>query len=255
MSSTRPIPVLLTSSVIAYDRQVALTDQTARLQLALDSVAEWLRMDAQTPLVLCDGSNFDFSEAVRRAFPAAQIECLAFDNDQERVRLQGRGYGEGEIVRYAVAHSELIRRAGCFAKCTSKLWVRNFAACARQWNDNLLLKGVFNNALRRDAELEYIDTRFYIASVDSYTRLFADAHLAIDVLSGYGLEQCFHAVVLQQQLQGILLPCAPVIEGVGVGTGHAYRNSRVRLFKEALRLAVVRRSARFRALFSARRSH
>ena len=249
----RSIPVLLTSSVIAYDRQVALTDQAERLALALASVEAWQRLAPQTPLVLCDGSNHDFTPEVRRAHPGARIECLAFENDQDQVRRQGRGFGEGEIVRHALQHSELIRQHGCFAKCTSKLWVSNFAECARHWNGQLLLKGVFQHALgwRRRTEFEYIDTRFYIASVDAYQRYFLDAHQAIDVAAGHGLEQCFHTIVCQQQLTGVLFPCAPVIQGVGGGTGLAYRNTRVRLLKEALRLAAVRRNPAFARYFSA----
>ena len=246
------IPVLLTSSVIAHDTAVALTDREARTDLALESVAQWLAIDPELEIVLCDGSGFDFSEIVNRRFPAAKIECLYFDNDAAKVRLQGRGFGEGEIVRHAVTHARVIRQRGCFAKCTSKLWVSNFPQLANQWNATLLLKAVFRNplSLRKAPEWDYIDTRFYISSVDSYLRWFIDAHQSIDVPLGYGLEQCFMAIVQKAEMTHVLFKTPPVIHGTGGGTGIPYRNSLVRIGKEYLRLLRIRRSKRFARYFS-----
>jgi hypothetical protein len=175
------IPVLLTSSVIAHDTGVALSDTNERTRLAMESIAQWLKIDASLHLVLCDGSNFDFSDLVKTAFPAAHIECLHFENPQSLVKLHGRGYGEGEIVRYAVNHSRYIAQADCFAKCTSKLWVENYTQCIQYWNGQLLCKGVFKNvfSISRKTQFDYIDTRFYVSKKSLYLRLFADAHFKI----------------------------------------------------------------------------
>jgi hypothetical protein len=245
------IPVLLTSSVVAHDRGVAVTDTQERTRLALESVREWLKIDPQLQLVLCDGSGFDFGPLVREQFPLAQIECLHFENDVDKVRAQGRGFGEGEIVRYAVDHSTTIARAGCFAKCTSKLWVENFSECVVQWNDELLLKGVFDHvfSIRRTTSLLHIDTRFYIASVKVYRRDLIDAHQHIRRDQGHGLEECFREVLVKKSLRRVLLSVAPVICGVGGGTGVYYKNSLKRTLKERLRLALVRRNPAFRDLF------
>ena len=245
------IPILLTSSVIAHDLGVALTDTNERLRLALESVREWLKIDPTLSLVLCDGSGFDFGPAVQKQFPDARIECLYFQNDVGKVLAQGRGYGEGEIVRFAVEHSRLIADAGCFAKCTSKLWVENFSDCAGQWNGRLLLKGVFENvfSLKRPTQLWHIDTRFYIASIEMYRRYLIDAHQVIQKDQGYGLEECFRDVLQRESLQHVLLSVAPVICGVGGGTGVYYKNSLKRKLKEKLRLALVRHHAAFHKLF------
>lgn len=93
------IPLLLTSSIIAHDQGVKLKDTNARLRHAIESVEQWLRVDPQLPIVLCDGSNFDLRLALSDRFAGATIEYLRFENDQEMVRKFGRGYGEGEIVR------------------------------------------------------------------------------------------------------------------------------------------------------------
>lgn len=250
--ATPNIPILLTSSVIAHDKGVALKDTDERTRLALLSVEEWLKIDPCLSLVLCDGSSFDFSPLVAQRFPQARIECLPFENQQDLVKKYGRGYGEGEIVRHALHHSRFIAEAGCFAKCSSKLWVENFKACVQAWNGRLLLKGVFLNVFSpfRKTEFSYVDTRFYIASKDVYTRYFENAHRKIGKRKGYGLENSFHDIVIEERLRHSLMGVAPVICGVGGGTGAYYKNTLLRRLKEDLRLRLVRTSAAFRDLFA-----
>jgi hypothetical protein len=246
------IPILLTSSVVAYDKGVALKETSERIRLAIQSVEQWLRINPQLPLVLCDGSNFDFTEQVSLKFPQARIECLPFENVQELVKYHGRGYGEGEIVRHALQHSKYIYQAGCFVKCTSKLWVENFDECLEQWSGDLLLKGVFNNAFSpwKSPVLSYIDTRFYIASIDYYTKHFLHAHQAVSAQHGYSLEDCFRDIFLQKHLLGCLMSPPPIISGVGGGTGVYYKNTRLRQQKERWRYALVKRKALFKPWFT-----
>jgi hypothetical protein len=246
------IPVLLTSSVIAHDRRVALHDEGLRIDYALESVARWLELYPQIRLVLCDGSNYDFTSLVAEKFPAASIECLFFENDQEAVRRQGRGFGEGEIVRHAITNSQWIGEAGAFAKCTSKLWVRNYAECLAEWNGRFLCKAVFDGVFSpfKKVRLAYIDTRFYLANTAYYQHYFEMAHQQIDVDKGKGLEDCFMEVVNKNNLEGLVLTTPPIIDGLGGGIGKYYKNPWKRRIKEHVRLYLVRRQAKFKALFT-----
>lgn len=245
------VPILLTSSVIAHDTGVALTNPELRAQLALDSVREWLRVAPGTRLVLCDGSGFDFSPYVHEEFPSADIECIAFTNNIADVQHQGRGFGEGEIVRYALAHSRFINDAQCFAKCTSKLWVENYTACMRHWNGRMLLQAVFKNvfSFTQPLTLDYIDTRFYVMSIQAYNQYFLEAHKGIRKNDGHSLENCFQDIVREQRITGLLSKVAPVIEGVGGGIGKAYRNPPHRRIKERFRLWLVKRNENYAELF------
>jgi hypothetical protein len=247
----RNIPILLTSSVIAHDTRVKLKGQEDRIRLALESIAQWLRIDPELRLVLCDGSDFDFYSAVIEQFPQARIECLHFENNQAMVKQHGRGYGEGEIVKFALNNSAFIADAGCFAKCTSKLWVENFVECLKDWNGNFLFKGVFLNvfSISRRTVFSYIDTRFYVATVQNYNKYFSEAHLNIDAKSGYGLEDCFYAICVQSHLNEFIFRVPPIICGVGGGTGKYYKNTTLRILKERLRLKLVRMNSQFTALF------
>lgn len=219
----KEIPLLLTSSAVAHDTSVRLNATDDRIRLTLESVAEWLAIDPRIPIVICDGSGFDFSELLERQFPMARIECIAFENDPAAVRKIGRGYGEGEIVRYALSHSRLIKEAGCFAKCTAKLWIQNYRHCLLEWNrnQNLLLKGVFSNVFSplRATAFSYVDTRFYISTITTYKAYFENAHFEIDSSAGQSLEECFRDIILRNALHASLFRVPPVICGVGGGTG------------------------------------
>lgn len=244
-------PLMLTSSIVAHDVAVRLQDTQARLDHALESVEQWLRIAPNLSIVLCDGSSYDLTAEVRQRFPGAAIECLAFENDQALVKYLGRGYGEGEIVKYAITHSKFIQEAGCFAKCTSKLWVENFGKCMRHWNGHLLLSGVFLHAFSplRPTLLRQIDTRFYVASVENYRKYFVDAHLTMDSRVGHGLEDGFLDTLLRENLRHCLSPVPPIIGGVGGGTGAYYRNRNMRVLKDWLRLWVVRHRPEWAGLF------
>jgi len=246
------IPVLLTSSVVAHDASVRLRDTDERLRLAMESVAEWLKIEPRQPLVLCDGSSYNFTDRVRVAFPQARIECLHYENPQELVRWHGRGYGEGEIVRYAINHSRFIAEANCFVKCSSKLWVRNFHECMQWWNGVFLCKGIFLEAFSpvKKTKLHHIDTRFYVASKSFYELYLMEAHHGINVEAGYGLEECFLEAIVKHGIRGVLIPVPPIIEGVGGGIAKYYRNSTRRVFKERLRIALVRCRSEYLPLFA-----
>ncbi len=246
------LPVLLTSSVIAHDKGVRLVDPQERARLAMESVERWSFISPTTPLVLCDGSGFDFRPLVRALPNAHQIECLHFQNDIAAVQQYGRGYGEGEIIRYALQHASLIQSAGAFAKCTSKLWVENFSECVNQWTGDFLFKGVFENAFSpwRRTSLAYIDTRFYIARKNAYEKIFLDAHESVQADRGQSLEECFRDVFLEKQLSGCLMSHLPVISGVGGGTGTYYKNTRLRQHKERCRYSLIKMNPNFKYWFS-----
>lgn len=245
-------PVLITSSVIAQDPGVRLADSTERLNLTLESVGEWLKIDPHIKLVICDGSNYDFAHELKNLYPGANIESLCFLNDSKLVQTHGRGYGEGEIVKYAVNNSRYISESESFVKCTAKLWVQNYKQCIADWTGGFKFKAVFLNvfSLFKQIQLLQIDTRFYIASKQEYLQLFENAHLFIDKEAGHGLEDCFLDIILRNQIKPSFLNVYPVICGTGGGTGVPYKHSFTRRIKENLRLKIAQRSSSYREYFN-----
>ena len=243
-------PILLTSSVIAMDPTVLLVDQNSRIFHTIESLRNWLSISPNNQYVICDGSNFDFSILVRKNFPGAKVECLYFKNQEALVSLHGKGYGEGEIIKYALKNSSYLKTSPWFAKCTAKLWVENYIQCLNEWNGTFLCKAFFANVFTlKKVKLEYIDTRFYLVNKEFYQHNFLDAHIGIGGHEGISIEDRFLAILLSGNLKHFLFKVPPTVCGVGGGSGKYYKNTFLRRIKERIRPLIVALMPRYRKLF------
>lgn len=243
-------PVLLTSSVTAMDHSVRLKDEKLRIFHTLESINEWLKIYPNGRYVLCDGSGFNFSPLIIENFPNANIECLYFVNDIDLMIKHGKGFGEGEIIRYALENSKTLYEAKWFAKCTAKLWVDNFWDCIDQWNDRFLCQAFFSNvfSLKR-SQLKYVDTRFYLINKIFYQEHFLRSHIDIGGPEGDSIEDRFLDIAIKIQLTAFIFLIPPIVCGVGGGSGKYYKDSSARRLKERIRSWLVARSPKFKALF------
>jgi len=243
-------PILLTSCVFVSDPSVSLKDKDSRIRYTLESIEKWLAISPDLRLVICDGSNFDFSEIILQKFPHANIECIFFENNRELVSLHGKGYGEGEIVNYALQHSASLRDSNFFAKCTAKLWVENYFDCLKHWNGRFLCKAYFSRVFSLSStQFEYVDTRFYLVDKAFYLEYLSTVYLNVGGELGLSLEHCFRDVIQKEKFSKVMFNVPPVICGVGGGSGTYYKNNLKRRIKEKLRLRIVKRDKSFSYLF------
>lgn len=243
-------PILLTSSVVAMDKSVLLKDEQDRIFYTLESIGMWLKISPGSPLIICDGSNFDFGPLMKERYPKAIIESIFFMNDPLMLASHGKGYGEGEIIKYALKNSKLIAKSNFFVKCTAKLWVDNYGDCLKEWNGKFIGKAYFSNVFSlKKAKLVYFDTRFYMVDKHIYESYFINAHLSVGGVEGINIEDKFLMVCLKEKLYPILFRQAPIIRGVGGATGKYYRNHLTRRVKENLRNFILRHSKKFSHFF------
>jgi len=243
-------PLLLTSSLIPTDLSGNLNDPSMRMVHTIESISEWLRIDPHIQIVICDGSGFDFSETVKVNFPAANIECISFNNDAEKIKRHGKGYGEGEIIRYAIEHSRLMNESEVFIKCTAKLWVANFNQCLLQWNQQFICGAYFANVFsHKKTALQFIDTRFYITRKDFYLEHFSAVHVQLGNI-GQSIEDTFLDVIQNKKIKHILFRTPPVICGVGGGSGKYYKSGVIRVLKDRMRNWIARSTSQYNDLFS-----
>jgi hypothetical protein len=233
------------------DHSVTLKDTDQRIHYTLESIEKWLSHGNDIRLVICDGSGYDFSGILKERFPARRIECLSFENDSRLVEQHGKGYGEGEIISYALQHSTHLRQSNSFAKCTAKLWVDNFLECSKEWNGFFLCRAFFSNVFSfKKTNFEYVDTRFYLSGRDVYFKYFSKTHLKVGGAYGTSIEDNFKAIILENRLQHLLFRSPPVVRGVGGASGKYYRDNRIRRIKEILRSKIVQSNPEFSDLFN-----
>ena len=255
MQNKKLPPIILGSSINVMDQSVALKDPSERIKYTIESIENWLKIAPDIQLVVCDGSGFDFTPLIAKQFSekfhAHQIECLHFLNNSEKVAKFGKGYGEGEIIQYAITNSLILKDHEWFAKCTGKLWVDNFMECISEWNGRFLCQAYFSQVFSlKKTRLEYVDTRFYLATKEFYNTHLATLHLQVGGHFESSIEDNFKKVIFDFQLTGILFRCFPIIRGVGGASGKYYKGKFWRRNKDRLRLKLVQVNPEFAKLFN-----
>jgi hypothetical protein len=237
------------------DMSVVLNNPEERLRFTLESIKNWLDKSPDIRLVICDGSDYDFAPVLLKHFPndmySNRIECLHFLNNSEKVAEFGKGYGEGEIVQYALKHSKFIEDSNCFCKCTGKLWVDNFSECLNEWNGRFLCQAYFSKGFTPNkTKFEHIDTRFYISSKEIYEKYFINLHLEVGGHFNCSIEDAFKRVIVDNNLTGTLFQHYPIVRGVGGGSGKHYKTNFIRRNKDRLRLKFVQLNPKFSKWFN-----
>jgi GT2 family glycosyltransferase len=219
-------PLVITSCVDVSAPLTHLNNPNERIQLTIEALKQWFLIDTKLPIVLCDGSGYDFTQVCQNKFPNANIECLFFKNDYHCVKIYGKGYGEGEIINYAIKHSKTLKKYHIFAKCTSKLWVTNFRELSKSQPKKIFCEikfrgfsGLINN------RPDYIDTRFFIVDKNYYLKKLSNAYQQVNDLKGFYLEHAFKEVIISNEinLSSLIFFCEPEVLGISGSTGECYK--------------------------------
>jgi hypothetical protein len=171
-------------------------------------------------------------------------------NDSMQIAIHGKGFGEGEIIRYAIKHSKVLQESEMFMKCTAKLWVANLQQCLSQWNRYFLCSAYFANVFSfKKTKIKFIDTRFYITRKDIYLQYFVDAHSNLGNIPKQSIEDVFLKVIISNRLRGVLFSMPPIVCGVGGGSGKYYKKRVVRIIKDKIRTRMARTCLQYKKLF------
>lgn len=174
-------------------------------------------------LVYCDNSDpsleiFDEVKDYAKKKNIA-IELLLFKGDNEAVSKKGKGYGEGEITKYAFKNSEFIKKASFIFKLTGRLTIDNLSEIIKKID---ISKMYFNvpNKTRRDI----CDTRFYALSKDNYEKFFINAYENVDDNNNHFLEHVFIESIRNNKLKVYNFPKYPLYSGMSgtAGTNYSY---------------------------------
>ena len=253
-------PLLITSCVKTSAPFTRLIDTNLRIQLTIDAISQWLKICPDIKIVICDGSDVDFSNEIHESLPKAEIEFLTFKNNSKLVSRYGKGYGEGEIINYALKNSKFLRNSDFFAKCTSKLFVKNFLAVLKKWNGtyifqcNFLGVSFFKNlfGIRAISDIKFlsVDTSFYMINKKLYLKNFSQAYLRIRDKERIKMEYVFKEVIIENKIQNFMLDFPLKIEGISGTTGNFYRKiGPFRYLKKMLHSLIIKKNRTFNNFF------
>lgn len=209
--------------------ELAVADAEARRQQYLDSLGWALHETPFTKIVYCDNSDASAPAELLAHTQATgkQLEWLHFAGDAARTAAQGKGYGEGEILAYALAHSALLADAEMLCKLTGRLTVANIGRFFRLAKPGRLY--FWGNGLNSVA----VDTRFYAMPKALYEAQFRDAYRAVNDRENHWLEHSFYDAYRRCGVRCAALPLYPDLRGQSGSMGVRYALPRPVLWGKA----------------------
>ena len=149
-------------------------------------------------IIFCENTGFVYDYAF--LFELAKkygknLEVITFQGNYQLITKQGKGYGEGEIIKYVLDNSKLFIGSVCFVKLTGRLIVENFDKIIRSSKDDLnyfFLPSLFR--LKKD---RFLPSVFYKVNTQFFLNYMKDAYLDVNDSNNYKLEHAYFMKVYQ----------------------------------------------------------
>lgn len=223
--------LLITGCVFPDNKQrfLVLTDHKERYRQYIDSIKFYILNSDFKNIIFCDNSKCMYDKTSKLYELAEKngkkFEWISFEGDSQKVVTVGKGYGEGEIIEYAINNSILLKTVASFAKVTGRLKISNI----RKITQNVQCKkNYFNLDIYR---AKGIDTRFYVCDIEFYNKYLMHAYKeASELKKDRVLEDVFYLILIANK-KWKNLPDYPLFLGVSGGNGRDYTNeSKIKLF-------------------------
>ncbi len=191
-----------------------LTNTSERQKQYVDAIHYYLR-NTECKIVFCENSNTDISPLFNNK--QERLEILTFSGNQNK-RL-GKGYGEAEIIEYALQHSSFIQDDSIIIKITGRLIICNIHQIIKSQTS----KQDFMTCLLH-SDLKFADSRIFSGTVPFYKEFLTNKDKLNDE-KGVFFEHVLASTVLESPLRFIPFIQEPHITGISGTTGELYQES------------------------------
>ena len=201
--------------------QLMLKDTTERLKQYRESIDFFIDSEAFDKIIFCDNSHYEmkeFFDLQRKAeTKGIMLELLSFQGDNQGVKTQGKGYGEGEIMEYVMNHSKLVKKEFFFVKITGRLKIDNIKKIVQKLNADRIYFNIPNH-IRKDM----YDTRVYAMPIEIFRRNFQGKYNLVMDDKGNFLEYVYTNTLIEGKIRVTNFPRYPRIVGVSGSNGTVY---------------------------------
>jgi hypothetical protein len=221
--------LLLTASInaqLASPVHTKLIDTSERLRQYMNALKRYIIESDFDTFVFCENTGFKIlvNDLVQLAKEYNKsIEFLSFVSDIELVKKYGKGYGEGEIIEYAMKNSYYLQDDNlCFFKITGRLFVENI---------NKILKNNINNKncfFTDGINSASVQTVFFKSQISFFKNNLLVVYKKVDDSNNLFLEYIYFEFLINKKTHGIFP--FPFINGNSGSTGNPYIT--VRAYKE-----------------------
>lgn len=196
-----------------------LTDVSERLKQYIECIEFYLGKTGIKKIVFCENSNYKFDS--RALYEMAKknnkfFELLQFSGNYSQIVARGKGYGEGEIIEYAIENSKLLLNSKYFVKVTGRLIISNI---------DILYKRIDSDRAYFNCNLYYypsIDTKIYGMPIDLYKDTFLKAYCDVDDKENNYIESIFYNIIKKKHIKVFNFHKCPVFEGISGSSGFNY---------------------------------
>jgi len=216
-------PILITSAIkpppgILHTK---LVDPFVRFSAVKCSVFFWVALGVKK-IVFVDSTSINpFSvediDVIKKC--GIDIEIVTYQQDEKEIELYGKGYGEGDVIRYAFKNSSIMKNNEYFYKITGKCFCRNFVAINDLIKNNKITS-IFWRMFDRNfsgPDFSLIDTRFFFTSQSFFMTHLSNVYLEAKAASVERLV----VPVLEERLISVNF-LRPQISGFSGGHGGLY---------------------------------
>lgn len=214
--------LLLTGCINPNGMSLTVINDPRERQLQYEKAIRYYLLNTSYPVVFVENSGTNISRLFQEYVASGRIECLTFMGNQNKIR--GKGYGESEIIQFALENSILIKRNKDkrIAKITGRLIIKNIK------NIIVIHKFLFKKntiICSINSDLTFPDSRFIIASRNYFSKL-ARARENINDSEGIYFEHVLLQVIVRERLHFSPFFIMPQIDGVSGSTGEKYESQK-----------------------------
>lgn len=205
-------PVLLITAAISPQevKYLKLRNPNIRLEQYIDSLKFYITSTEVKKIVFCDNSNYNFDKRELLLLAkkhGKKVEIIQFEGNQKSIRFYGKGFGEGEIIKFALGNSRLLKSADYFIKVTGRLKITNINNILKGLNANRVY---FNKSI---IEYKCIDTVLYCIPKKIYVKYFLNAYQKVYDRKGIYIEHVFRDIITDNNIFIYNIPYYPNIKG------------------------------------------
>lgn len=198
-----------------------ISKEEERLQQYTSALLHLIDSGAFRKIVFCENSNYNLQafELLKKeaAEKETELEILSFQGNMEQASIQGKGYGEGEIMDYVFENSRLLRDETYFVKMTGRLKIANIKKIAELLKENKCYFNIPNHTIR-----DFYDTRIYGMPTETFRKYFRKAYHRVMDREGIYLEKVYTLVLKEQKIEPDNFPRYPRIAGISGSSGLTY---------------------------------
>lgn len=190
-----------------------LIDANEREKQYINAILYYLD-NTDCEIVFCENSNTDITPFLNINTAQNRLEVLTFSGNQNKQR--GKGYGEAEIIEYALLNSSYIQNNCIIIKITGRLIVNNICQIIK----SITCKHDFVTCLFH-SDLKFADSRIFCATTTFFREFLNNKELINDYKNAF-FEHVLASTVLASSIHFMPYIEEPLITGISGSTGKQY---------------------------------